>query len=66
MAPEGGIEPVVMGAAHGEAQPPPQGARHGLQQLSQQQPLANNDSISPARVEIKRFIPGFLSCGIET
>lgn len=65
MAPDGAIEPV-MGAAQGAGQPPPQGARHGQQQLSQQQPLAKNNSISPVRVEIKRFIPGFLSCGIET
>ncbi len=57
-----------MGVAHGDAQPPPQGERHGLQQpqlqQSQQQPLAEINNSSPMRVEHRRFIPGFLSCGI--
>jgi hypothetical protein len=64
MVPAGSTDPIT-GAAHGESQH----ERHGLQQPqlhpSQQHPLAATNSISPVRVENKRFIPGFLSCGIE-
>ena len=41
-----------------------QQGRHGHQ--SQQHPVKDVIKAMPARVESKRFIPGFLSVGIET
>jgi hypothetical protein len=60
MAPAASVEPVI-GAVQGERQ----GLQQPQLQQSQQQPPADASSTKPVRAEINRFIPGFLSFGIE-